>query len=225
MLQSLGGSILSRDPIFNMFSKFLLAQLVHCLVFIHLHKVWKRCFYWLTQGVDEVFLLTPIWLFECSLMILGSFASQELLLVVELVILHVITSQFAPLKLDLLDCICFHSIFFLFNHKVQTLERAYLFQLCYFLSLILLSFCSLIQSICSFTLSNGIMHILWFLSTSCRCIQQFFSFCAPICWFVSSNLVLQNSNVLRNSIRNPQPIFSILLSTSWQISNKYRIYN
>jgi hypothetical protein len=62
--------------------------------------------------VDKVFLLTPIWLFEGSLMILGSFANQELLLFVELVILHIITSQFAPLKLDLLDFLCFHSIFF-----------------------------------------------------------------------------------------------------------------
>lgn len=54
MLQNLGGSILSRDPIFNMFSKFLLAQLVHRLVFIHLHKVWKRCFYWLQFGCLNV---------------------------------------------------------------------------------------------------------------------------------------------------------------------------
>lgn len=96
-----------------MFSKFLLAQFVHCLVFIDFK-----------QGVDKAFLLTPIWLFECSLMILGLFANQELLLLVEFAILHIITSQFAPLKLDLLDFLRFHSIFFLFNHKVQTLEWA-----------------------------------------------------------------------------------------------------
>jgi hypothetical protein len=54
MLQSLGGSISSRDPIFNMFSKFLLAQFVHCLVFIDLHKVWTRCFHWLQFGCLNV---------------------------------------------------------------------------------------------------------------------------------------------------------------------------
>ncbi len=69
-----------------------------------------------------MFSLTPIWLFECSLMILGLFANQELLLLLELVILDVITSQFAPLKLDLLDFLCFHSIFFLFNHKSKLLN-------------------------------------------------------------------------------------------------------
>jgi len=111
MLQTLGGSISSRDPIFSMFSKFLLAQFVHCLVFIDLHKVWTRCFHWLQFGCLNVAWWFWVW-------------NQELLLLLELMILDVITSQFAPLKLDLLDFLCFHSIFFLFNHKVQTLEWA-----------------------------------------------------------------------------------------------------
>jgi hypothetical protein len=72
--------------------------------------------------VDKVFLLTPIWLFECSLMILGLFANQELLLLVELVIHHVITSQFAPVKLDLLDFPCFHSILFCSITKFKLLN-------------------------------------------------------------------------------------------------------
>ncbi len=80
------------------------------------------CFYWLTQGVDKVFSLTPIWLFECCLMILGLFANQELLLLVELVILQVITSQCAPLKLDLLDFLHFHSIFFCSVTKFKLLN-------------------------------------------------------------------------------------------------------